>query len=173
MATSTPLYASLMIQFERRRERLGWTFATVEEIAGIGEGMYAKLLHVDAASGRRGNWPLLQIVADTLFTPGAHELRIVDHGARMLASASRSIKNTKIPKNMRVVLAGMASAGGRARAVKLTSARRKEIARLAAEARWRSARATPAWTGGPGGYLEPLVVKRTAQGASLGDSEQK
>jgi hypothetical protein len=173
MATSTPLYASLMTQFERRRERLGWTFETVEACAGIGEGMYAKLLHVDASSGRRGNWPLIQIVADALFTPGAHELRIIDHGAKMLASASRSVKNTTIPKNMRVVLAGMASEGGRARAAKLSAQRRSEIARSAAEARWRTARATPAWTGGPRGYLEAYSPRKTGQRAALADSEQK
>jgi hypothetical protein len=153
MATSVPLYASLMTQFERRRERLGWTFATLEAEAGIGDGQYAKLLHVDASSGRRGNWPILQVLADTLFAPGAYELRFVVHGPGLvLATASRSEKNTRIPKNMRVVLAGMASDGGKARAAKLTADRRKEIARLGAEARWRYARLPPVSENGMARY---------------------
>ena len=173
MATAVALYQSLMTQFERRRERLGWTFATLEAESGLGDGQYAKLLHVGASSGRRGSWPILQIVADTLFTPGAYELRFVQHGASVLASASKSIKNTTIPKNMRVVLAGMAAEGGRARAAKLSAQRRSEIARIAAQARWRAARATPGWTGGLGGYVEVYPPGKTRQRASLADSEQK
>lgn len=174
MATSTPLYASLMSQFERRRERLGWTFATLEAEAGIGDGQYAKLLHVDASSGRRGNWPILQTIADTLFPEGSYELRFVVHGpGLMLPTASRSEKNTRIPKNMRVVLAGMASDGGKARAAKLTADRRKEIARLGAEARWRYAALPPVSETGGGRYSGSSRLRQASQRPPQPVLEQK
>lgn len=131
---ATPLYRSLMQELDKQRERCGWPIWRLEERAGLSEAHLSKLLRED----RLGTWSTIQFIVNALY-PGGCRLKLVPLKPRRPLYSPASIPPHQLKilyAYNRHLLATICSAGGLARAAKLTPARRRAIGKLAAEARW-------------------------------------
>jgi hypothetical protein len=126
---STALYRAVIAEVRRQIALRGWTMWQCDERSGVQEGYTAKALHPDTPSGRQSRWETLQLLVDALF-PGGLTVRIQDE---MHARAS-------MPKGLRNGYSEEASKMAYLRARKLSPARRKKIAKRAANERWRRQR---------------------------------
>ena len=67
---ATALYRSLLLACERRRLQLGWPMAYVDDMAGLNDAYYAKMLYSETPSGRKARYETLQWVLDALWPDG-------------------------------------------------------------------------------------------------------
>lgn len=67
---STGIYRNLMMALEGRRVELGLSMAAVNDISGVNDGYYAKMLYPDTPSGRQARWEQVHDVVEALFGKG-------------------------------------------------------------------------------------------------------
>lgn len=142
--TATSLYRGIMLEIERRRLQLGFTFAEVDNLAGTQDGYCAKLMWPDTPSGRIGRWDTLQLIVDALFPEGFEVVVRAKPGVvlsevsiRKMAAIARTPFDRKAQREL---MQDYGKRGGVARAEKLTPEQRREIASKAAKARWSKPR---------------------------------
>jgi hypothetical protein len=133
---ATPTYRSLIRELDRQRERRGWPIWKLEERAGLSESHLTKLL----GEVRLGTWSTLELIIDALYPEGCR-IKFAPLKPTKISAATIPEHQLKILRAyQRHWLAQIAPAGGYARAEKLTRARRQEIGKLGAQARWRHKR---------------------------------
>jgi hypothetical protein len=131
---ATPTYRSLLEELNRQRERRGWPIWRLEERAGLSEAHVSKILR----EARLATWSTIELMIDALF-PGGCRIKLQPLKPRRPLYSPASIPPHQLKilyAYNRHLLATIASSGGHARAEKLTRARRQEIGRIAAQARW-------------------------------------
>lgn len=64
---STGIYRNLMMALEGRRVELGLSMAAVNDLSGVNDGYYAKMLYPDTPSGRQARWEQVHDVVEALF----------------------------------------------------------------------------------------------------------
>lgn len=145
---STPVYRALMAALEGRRLELGLSMATVNDISGLQDGFYAKMIHPDTPSGRQARWETVQLAVEALFGSG-FVISIVpdeDENKRLLTapriddSASANARNIRHWRHTKHFVE-LGRRGGISRAAKLGGDKCSRIASKAAKARWKRARA--------------------------------
>jgi hypothetical protein len=129
----------MMLEIERRRVELGISMDRLSEVAGLAERAYVKTLYPETASGRIARHETIQIIVDALF-PDGFDIEIRPRSGPALTALSARLKihcaaASEHPKRRRELMRELGVRGGRARAAKLSAARRKEIASLGARAR--------------------------------------
>jgi hypothetical protein len=144
----TPIYLSIVREFERRRRALGIAMWRLDEAAGGSSRYFAKMLYPETPSGRQSNWDIVQLYADALF-PEGFSLTIKPGKDGCLAASKHrvSIRFSGVRYDLEARQDWMkelsqkgASKGGKARAAKLSGRRRKAIAKQAAKKRWSTPR---------------------------------
>jgi hypothetical protein len=129
---ATPTYKSLIAELERQRERRGWPIWKLEQVAGLSEAHISKLTRGE----RIATWPTIEFLIAAMFPTGCR-IKLEPLKPIRIAPATIPEHQLKILRAyQRHMLATMASSGGFARAEKLPRARRQEIGRLGAQARW-------------------------------------
>jgi hypothetical protein len=107
------------------------------------------MVHVDTPSGRQARWETVQLLVDALWSDG-FDLEIRERRGSCFGPSKQKTRTLNAAtyygpkKGLREYLSELskkgASKGGKARAARLTKRRRKQIARMAARARWRKTR---------------------------------
>lgn len=59
-----------MQALEGRRVELGLSMASVNDLSGVNDGYYAKMIYPDTPSGRQARWEQVQDVVEALFGKG-------------------------------------------------------------------------------------------------------
>lgn len=145
---STAIYRALMAACEGRRVELGLSMATVNDLAGLQDGFFAKMLYPDTPSGRQVRWETLQLAVEALFGKGftVHIVADEDENRRILsapriddtASANaRKIRHWRHTRHFQV----LGSLGAKSLFSNMTKEQRSAKARRASKARWKRARA--------------------------------
>lgn len=67
---STQIYRELMAALEGRRVELGLSMATVNDMSGLQDGFFAKMIFPDTPSGRQARWETVQLAVEALFGRG-------------------------------------------------------------------------------------------------------
>lgn len=147
--SSTGIYRSIVIELERKRLAMGISMDMMSELMGVAERSYAKMVWPDSPSGRQATWDKLQKAVDVLWD-GGFDVVIrkgtvapeMGPGTRRLIRQSAAHYDRRTQRElMREIGAKGASKGGCLRASKLTKKRRREIAKMGANARWIEKRA--------------------------------
>lgn len=85
---STAVYREFMACLEGRRVELGLSMATVNDMAGLQDGFFSKMLYPDTPSGRQARWETVQLAVEALFGKGFTVHIVADEDEnRRLASA--------------------------------------------------------------------------------------
>ena len=63
-------YRGLIVAIEKRRRELRIPMYTVDEKSGIADGLFSKMVAVDAPSGRQSEYQTVDDVIDALFPSG-------------------------------------------------------------------------------------------------------
>jgi len=151
-AVVQPVYRQIVLELERRRLAIGISMERLSEVAGIADRAYSKYLHSGTLSGRMAQWRTLQCLADALYPDGL-DIRIVPRkGPRLDDILLRHQVRTAAALNDRKhARAWMSEIGRRASAANRSAGRKalgrrrlRQIAKLAARARWRDAGTTAA-----------------------------
>jgi hypothetical protein len=144
---STAIYRALMLAIEARRIEMELSMATVNDIAGLQDGFFSKMIYPDTPNGRQARWDTVQLAVEALFgksfvvqiIPGDDEnMRLaaapgIDKGSSTNALKIRHWRHRKHFEQL-------GSLGGKARA-KLPDHKLTAIGRKGARARWKKARA--------------------------------
>lgn len=151
MAESTQLYRQIMAQLEAKRIELGLPMAgqritdgrrSLDDLAGVADGYYAKALYPDTHSGRRAGWAVLDEFVIALF---GRDFEVKISGEVVIPSLDgtkdldrrylerRHWRNRKFYKEQ-------ASRGGRANVAKHGVEHMAKIGRKANRVRWRKIR---------------------------------
>jgi hypothetical protein len=129
-----------MLEVERRRVQLGFTFIDVDNLAGLNDGYLAKMMWPDTRTGRIAGWNTLQLVIEALFPKGFEVIIRQKDGAVLDEPSIRKMTYiARVPFDRKAQRELMADYGRRGRAVQLerqTPEQRREIARQAALKRW-------------------------------------
>jgi hypothetical protein len=64
---ATVLYRVLMDALEARRVELNITMAVVDDMAGLQDGFYGKMINPDAPNGRQSRWETVELAVQALF----------------------------------------------------------------------------------------------------------
>lgn len=145
MKQVTALYRALAGAFELRIVERGLTMQACDDGAGLADGHCAKLLHPAAPSGRQGSWFCLDLLARLLY-PAGYDIRVIPRDAdtspyRQARPPRELAADLVSRRNLRCRLAEeFGRVGGRVRSQKLSPERRREIAAIAARARWQRRR---------------------------------
>jgi hypothetical protein len=138
---STAVYRALMLAIEARRLELGIAMATVDDMAGLQDGYYAKMIYPDTPSGRCAQWATVDLVIQALFGTD-YAVRFdggygdmpatasIDKGASHKYLEYRHWRHSRHFQNL-------AKLGAAKRNENLTPYQRVVLARKAAKARWR------------------------------------
>lgn len=141
---ASPLYRGIMLELERRRLQLGFTFINVDDLAGLNDGYLAKLMWPDTPTGRVARWETLQLIVDALFPEGFEVVLRAKAGLELSEVSIRKMAAiARLPfcrKSQRDLMMEYGRKGGAARSEKLEPERRREIASIAAKARWAKPR---------------------------------
>lgn len=141
---STAVYRSLMLACEARRLELGHSMATVNDMAGLQDGYYPKMIYPDTPSGRQAQWATVDLAFEALFGKGytitiqPGEMRMlsapsIDKGASINALKNRHWRHTKHFRDL-------GKKGGQARLAKLSPKQHSALAKRMARKRWSKAR---------------------------------
>jgi hypothetical protein len=144
MSRATPLYHEIISRARARIQTLGWPMWRVDEEAGLQAGYTAKMLHPDTASGRIGQWDVLEKLMSALY-PHGYDVVILAHPQPL---ERFSAKPVKVHRQM---LAGQAvepikkvqlyafngRKGGKRSLITMTKDERVKRARKAGRIRWR------------------------------------
>jgi hypothetical protein len=144
---SSPIYRSLMLAIEARRVAMGLSMSTVNDIAGLQDGFFSKMIYPDTPNGRQARWDTVQLAVEALFgknfvvqiVPGDDENQRlsaapgIDKGS---STNSLKIRHWRHRKHFEQ----LGKLGGDARA-KLPDYKLTAIGRKGARARWKKARA--------------------------------
>jgi hypothetical protein len=144
---STGIYRALMMALEGRRVELGLSMAAVNDLSGVNDGYYAKMIYPDTPSGRQARWEQVHDVVEALFGAGFtlvivpdeevnHRLRSAPRIDENISGNSRQIRHWRHRKHFEK----LGRLGGEARA-KLPKWKLTAIARKANKVRWSRARA--------------------------------
>jgi hypothetical protein len=129
-----------MLEIERRRVQLGFSFIDVDNLAGLNDGYLAKMMWPDTPSGRNAGGETVQLVIDALFPKGFEVIIRQKEGAVLdEPSIRRMTYLARVPFDRKSQRDLMSKYGKRGRAVQLetqTPEQRQEIARRAALKRW-------------------------------------
>jgi hypothetical protein len=98
--SSTGIYRALMEAIEGRRSELGLSMATVNDISGVNEGYYAKMIYPDSPSGRQAQWRQVHDVVEALFGSD-FEIKIVPGACENRRLASAPVIDQNISSNAR------------------------------------------------------------------------
>jgi hypothetical protein len=135
--TIAPIYSALMQAIEARRARAGLSMVQLEELAGLSEGYFSKMLHPQSAEGRCASLDMVQKIVDVLFD-GACVVKLLErHQSGIPAEANIKKINAAVRTYLRGHCIKIAPLGAAARNKKLTPAQRRTLARRAIRARWK------------------------------------
>ena len=144
---STGIYRALMMALEGRRVELGLSMAAVNDLSGVNDGYYAKMIYPDTPSGRQARWEQVHDVVEALFGAG-FTLQIIadeDENRRLRAapriddSASGSARKIRHWRHTRH-FKELGVLGAKARNERLTPQQRSQSARKAVNIRWKRVR---------------------------------
>lgn len=134
-----------MLEFEQRRQALGFPMEAFSEYAGLPDRYYPKALHADRPSGRQAQWATVQIMADALYPNGFDLIIKPKPGAVMsednLKAKLLRLQAVKDPKCRREMMAELGRAGRAHQLANFSPEKRSAIARRAARRGWRKRRA--------------------------------
>lgn len=145
--TSTAVYRALMQVLEGRRVELGLSMATVNDMAGLQDGYFSKMIYPDTPSGRQARWEQVELAFEALFGRG-YDIRIIpgDEPNRVLESALCSkmnpsanavnIRHWRHKKHFQV----LGSSGGKAFFADKSPEQRSAIMRRRAKKQWKRIR---------------------------------
>ncbi|MDO8596399.1 MAG: hypothetical protein Q7R45_07230 [Sulfuricaulis sp.] len=138
--TPTRFYLAVTAALDRRIRSLRWPMWQVDERSRLNAGHTAHVLHPDTKNGRQAQWKTLQKLVDALY-PGGFKVAIIARKRNMPALAgivadgptpARAAMYVPTPQKAReMVILRVNSQSPR---------RRKQIARMAANARWHRRR---------------------------------
>lgn len=143
---STAIYRELMAVLEGRRVELGLSMATVNDMSGLQDGFFAKMLYPDTPSGRQARWETVQLAVEALFGKG-FTVHIVADAEENRRITSAPIISADISTNARKIrhwrhsrhFSELGKKGAAARS-KLPKHRLTAIYRKAAKKRWKRVR---------------------------------
>jgi hypothetical protein len=143
---STAVYREFMAALEGRRVELGLSMATVNDMAGLQDGFFAKMLYPDTPSGRQARWETVQLAVEALFGKGftVHIVADEDENRRITSApvidvcASANARKIRHWRHSRH-FAELGRLGGLSRA-KLGKAKLSAIASKAQKKRWKRIR---------------------------------
>jgi hypothetical protein len=64
---ATVLYRVLMEVLDARRAELNLSMAVVDDMAGLQDGFFSKMLNPDAPNGRQSRWETVELAVQALF----------------------------------------------------------------------------------------------------------
>jgi hypothetical protein len=64
---ATAIYRTLMMAIEQRRVELGLSMERVNDLAGLQDGFFGKMIYPDSPSGRQSRWETIDLVMQALF----------------------------------------------------------------------------------------------------------
>lgn len=145
--TSTAIYRSIMHVIEARRGELGLSMASVNDLAGLQDGFFAKMIYPDTPSGRQARWETVQLAVEALFGKN-FAVQIVPDEAINRRVSTAIVTSPDISANARNVrhwrhrrhFVELSAKAALARA-KIPEHKRKAAARKGAKKRWRRVRA--------------------------------
>jgi hypothetical protein len=133
----TSIYRAIVLELERHRIAANWTSSQLDDAAGVQDGYFQKILHADSPSGRQAQWATIQLFVDALLPDGFDaEIRRQPGGCMGASKLDSKIKALRAQyhqptqRDRMRELAKLRSAG-------MSAARRSDIARQAAMARWQ------------------------------------
>jgi hypothetical protein len=133
-----------MLEIERRRVQLGFTFIDVDNLAGTQDGYLAKLMWPDTPSGKIGRWETLQMLVEALFPKGFEAVLREKEGSILdEASIRKMVYLARVPfcrKSQRELMSEYGKKGRAKQLQQQTPEQRRDIARTAAKARWAKPR---------------------------------
>lgn len=146
--TSTAVYRAIMQVVEGRRVELGLSMASVNDLSGVNDGYYAKMIYPDTPSGRQARWEQVQDVVEALFGQNftinivADEnentrLRSAPRIDETVSGNARKIRHWRHRKHFQV----LGVLGAKTRNENLTPEQRSRSARKAVNVRWKRAKA--------------------------------
>jgi hypothetical protein len=132
---ATPIYRSILLECERRRIELNWPMWKVDEISGVQDNFYSKMLHADRPSGRQSRWETLNLVVRALWSQG-FDLQISHKPGGNLSAEDLRLKiwfasSDHDRVSRRKLMSHLGKKGAAARMKKLGKRERKTIARRA------------------------------------------
>jgi hypothetical protein len=131
-----PAYAMLMAELDRRRQLLGLSSLELEDLAGLCSGHFQKGRHPQSRSGRCLSWPLLEALIGALY-PTGYRILLHDGAAPPPSGPKRHRLAHAWARAHLATIARLQTKQQRSLArLKIPRRRRKEIARMAARARW-------------------------------------
>jgi len=141
---STAIYRALMIAVEARRLELELSMATVNDLAGLQDGFFSRMIYPDTPSGRQARWETVDLAMEALFGRGytitiqPGEMRMpsmprIDKGA---SSNALQVRHWRHRKHFQT----LGQLGAMALHAKRTPEQRSKAARRAAKKRWRAVR---------------------------------
>lgn len=134
--TSVEVYRQMVKVIEDRREECNLSMETVNDLAGLNDGYYAKMINPDSPSGRQAHWTTVQLAIEALFGRN-FTLQILPDVAENRRLASAPTRNENASSNARNIrhwrhrrhFEELGRKGGEARAklglAKLSAAARK------------------------------------------------
>lgn len=142
---STGIYRALMEVFEGRRIELGLSMASVNDLSGVNDGYYAKMIYPDTPSGRQARWEQVQDVFEALFGTD-FEVQIIAKNWRepsMLGTLKKDLSTNSLQVRHwrhRSHFKKLGREGGRKRFIGKTETEISEMQREVALKRWRNHR---------------------------------
>lgn len=134
-----PVYRALLIEIERRRVQLGWPMWKLEDVAGVNDGHYGHMLHVDRKTGRQATWKIVQLVLDAMY-PRGFDLILKPKSGGMLTAEGTALKIKFAAADhdrqaRRALMSALGKRGAQARAEKYKIMSKEERQRIAKKAR--------------------------------------
>jgi hypothetical protein len=132
-----PYYWWSIAAIDRQRCTLGLSSHEVEELCGLPLGSYQKLVHADSESGRCGDWWTISKLVAILF-PDCDRIRFVRDGWRLAPSPvtrDQSRRPFRWLAHLAFISRNRTSEQLSAGRLKIPRERRREIARIAVQAR--------------------------------------
>lgn len=144
---STAIYRELMAALEGRRVELGLSMATVNDISGLQDGFFSKMIYPDTPSGRQARWETVQLAVEALFgkgftvqiIPGEDENRRLLSAPSIAPAASDNARKIRHWRHTSHFVA-LGKEGGRKRIANLSEKEHERLVRKMARARWKRAR---------------------------------
>lgn len=140
MSSATPVYQSLMLEAERRRQQLGVSMERFSEFAGLPDRAYSKMLWVTSKDRKQASWESVQRVVDALFPDGFDIVLKARKGPQLdILSAKFKARFGAAFHDRRVLrehMSEIGKAGGLNSRLGMDPVKKKRLARRAAKRRW-------------------------------------
>ena len=169
---ATSIYRALMVAVEARRLELGLSMDRVNDLAGLQDGYFAKMIYPDTPSGRQAQWATVDLAMEALFGKGYDVFVVSNSESKRSAVSLDKGASTNALKNRHWRhsrhFSDLGARGGAATAKASSSKKRSMRARKASKAFWSTQ--TPAQRAEKASHASKIRWKRAREARRQGDA---